>query len=231
MVRMAVSSSAGLARRRYLLTAIDWRAGFVAGGTFALVFAVGATQGGYFPTSWGWTALALSWAAGVALVVRSELRYTTLELLACGALGALTVWTALSTIWSQSVSRTVLEVERGLVYVVALIALFAIVRSVTLRNLLGGMLAAISLLCTYALATRLFPERLGSFDPVSTYRLGAPVGYWNALGIVAAIGILLALRTAARAKHLLGRSLAGVSLVILLPTPLFTYSRGAWIAL
>src|ERR671936_1076083 len=231
MVRMAVSSSAGLARRGHLLTAIDWRAGFVAGGTFALVFGVGATQGGYFPTTWGWTALALSWAAGVALLVRSELRYGPLELLACGALGALIGWTALSTIWSQSVSRTVLEVERGLVYVVALIALLAIVRSVTLRNLLGGTLAAISILCTYALATRLFPERLGSFDPVSTYRLGAPIGYWNALGIVAAIGILLALGTAARAKRLLARSLAGASLVLLLPTLLFTYSRGAWIAL
>jgi hypothetical protein len=231
MVRMAVSSSAGLVRRGHLLTVIDWQAAFVAAGSFALVFGVGATQGGYFPTTWGWTALALSWAAGVALVVRTELRYAPLELLACGALGAFTLWIALSTAWTQSVSRTVLEFERGLVYLAALIAVFVIVRSVTLRHLLGGTLAAISILCTYALATRLFPERLGSFDPVSTYRLGAPVGYWNALGIVAAIGILLALGTAARAKRLLSRSLAGASLVVLLPTLLFTYSRGAWIAL
>jgi hypothetical protein len=231
MVRMAVSSSAGLTRRRDLLTVIDWRAAFVAAGTFALVFGVGATQGGYFPTTWGWTALALSWATGVALVLRSELRYTPLELLACGALGAFILWIALSAAWTQSVSRTVLEFERGLVYVAALIAVLAIVRSVTLRHLLSGTLAAISVLCTYALATRLFPERLGSFDPVSTYRLSSPVGYWNALGIVAAIGVLLSLGTAARAKHRTARSLAAASLVILLPTLLFTYSRGAWIAL
>ena len=211
---------------------LTWRPGLVvAAAAFAVVFGVGATQGGYFPTSWGWTTLALSWAAGVALVVRSEVRYAPLDLASCAALCAFTLWIALSTAWTLSVSRTLLEFERGLVYVAALIALFAIVRSVTLRHLLGGALAATSLLCSYALATRLFPERLGSFDPVSTYRLGAPVGYWNALGIVAAIAILLAVGTAARAKHLLGRSLAGASLVVLLPTLLFTYSRGAWIAL
>src|SRR5439155_12092224 len=99
-------------------------------------------------------------------------------LAACGALAAFTLWTALSTAWTQSVSRTVLEFERGLVYVAALLALFAIVRSVTLRHLLGGTLAAISVLCSYGLATRLFPERLGSFHPVSAYRPGAPIWYW-----------------------------------------------------
>jgi O-Antigen ligase len=221
-----------LAIPRLRVPSLTWRPGLVvAAAAFAVVFGVGASEGGYFPTAWGWTALALSWAAGIALVVRSELRYGPLEPVACAALAGFTLWIALSTAWTQSTSRTVLEFERALVYVAAIIALFVIVRSITLRHLLGGTLAAITVLCSYALATRLFPERLGSFDPVSTYRLGEPIGYWNALGIVAVIGILLALGTAARGKHLLSRSLAGASLVILLPTLLFTYSRGAWIAL
>jgi hypothetical protein len=203
----------------------------VAVGTFAVIFGVGATQGGYFPTTWGWTALALAWAAGIALLVRPAVRYGVLELVACGALAAFTLWIALSSAWTQSTSRTVIEFERALVYVTALVAVLVIVRSVALRNFLGGMLAAVSLLCTYALATRLFPERLGSFDPVSTYRLGTPVGYWNALGIVAAIGILLAVGIAARARHVVARSVAAASLVVLVCTLFFTYSRGAWIAL
>jgi hypothetical protein len=224
--------SGELAVPRLRVPSLTWLPGLVvAGAAFAVVFGVGATDGGYFPTAWGWTALALSWVAAVALVVRSELRYGPLEPLVCSALVGFTVWIALSTIWTQSTSRTVLEFERALVYVAAIVALFVVVRSVTLRHLLGGTLAAIAVLCSYALATRLFPERLGSFDPVSTYRLAAPIGYWNALGIVAVIGILLAAGTAARARHLLSRSLAAVSLVILLPTLLFTYSRGAWIAL
>jgi O-antigen ligase len=217
---------------RFRAPSLTWLPGLVvAAAAFAVVFGVGSTEGGYFPTAWGWTALALSWAAGVALVIRPEIRYGPLEPLACSALASFTLWIALSTAWTQSASRTVLEFERALVYVAAIIALSVVVRSITLRHLLGGTLAAIALLCSYALATRLFPERLGSFDPVSTYRLGEPIGYWNALGIVAAIGILLAVGTAARGKHLLSRSLAGVSLMVLLPTLLFTYSRGAWIAL
>jgi hypothetical protein len=80
-------------------------------------------------------------------------------------------------------------------------------------------------------ATRLFPERLGSFDPVSAYRLGAPLGYWNALGILVVIGILLALGIANAGKTLLARAFAGASLVPLSTALFFTYSRGAWIAL
>jgi hypothetical protein len=221
-----------LAIPRLRVPSLTWLPGLVvAAAAFAVVFGVGANEGGYFPTAWGWTALALAWAAGVALVIRPELRYGPLEPVMCAALAGFTLWIALSTAWTESSSRTVLEFERALVYVAAIIALFVVVRSITLRHLLGGTLTAIAVLCSYALATRLFPERLGSFDPVSTYRLAAPVGYWNALGILAAIGILLAVGTAARGKHLLSRSLAAAALVILLPTLLFTYSRGAWIAL
>src|SRR5207302_6395433 len=58
-----------------------------------------------------------------------------------------------------------------------------------------------------------------------------PNGYWNSLGIFAAMGILLAFAFAARGRHLLTRLLAAASLVVLAPTLYFTYSRGAWIAL
>ena len=203
----------------------------VALASFALVFGLGASQGGYFPTSWGWATLALCWAAAVALVVRGEIRWGRLEIGAGASLTAFAVWTALSVAWTQSNSRSVLEAERALLYVAGLIAVFAIVRRITVAHLLGGMLAAIGTLCSYALATRLFPERLGSFDPVSGYRLAAPVGYWNALGIVAAIGIILAAGTVAHGRMLAARTLAAGALVVLCSTLFFTYSRGAWIAL
>src|SRR3954468_17483342 len=172
---------------------------------FALVFGLGASQGGYFATSWGWATLALCWAAMVGLVVRAEIRWGGLELAASASLLAFAFWTGLSTAWTQSMSRSVLEAERALLYVTGLIAVFVLVRRKTLGPLLGGTLAAIVGLCSYALATRLFPERLGSFDPVSSYRLAAPVGYWNALGIVAAIGIVLAVGTASRGRTVAAR--------------------------
>src|SRR5207249_9481586 len=55
--------------------------------------------------------------------------------------------------------------------------------------------------------------------------------YWNALGLYAAMGMLLALGFAARGRYLITRLLAAASLVLLAPTLYFTYSRGAWIVL
>ena len=37
------------------------------------------------------------------------------------------------------------------------------------------------------------PSGSGAFDPISGYRLAEPVGYWNVLGLLAAMGALLAL--------------------------------------
>jgi O-antigen ligase len=85
--------------------------------------------------------------------------------------------------------------------------------------------------CLYALASRLFPEQFADFDAVAGYRLSEPVGYWNALGLLAALGALLALGLAARGERLGVRVAAGASTVPLALTCYFTFSRGAWIAL
>ena len=37
-----------------------------------------------------------------------------------------------------------------------------------------------------------FPRAAGGFDPIAGYRLSEPVGYWNALGLLASFGLLLA---------------------------------------
>jgi O-antigen ligase len=83
----------------------------------------------------------------------------------------------------------------------------------------------------YGLATRLFPDRLGSFDPIATYRLSEPLGYWNGLAIFAAMGALVALGVVARDASLTARCLAGAAFPILVCTVFFTFSRGGWAAL
>ena len=97
--------------------------------------------------------------------------------------------------------------------------------------LLGGALTAIVLVSSYGLATRLFPERVGTFDSVAGYRLFTPLGYWNGLGLFAALGVLLALGIAARGAGPVARALAAASLPLLACTLYFTFSRGAWLAL
>jgi tetratricopeptide (TPR) repeat protein len=203
----------------------------VAVGSALLVGGVSTAAGGYFPTSWGWTALVLLWVVAVTLLVRSDAEIGALDLAFLSALTLLGGWTWLSTVWSESMPASFLEGERVLVFIAAAAAGLVIVRRRSVPQLLGGMLAGITLISAWGLATRLFPNRIGTFDPVAGYRLEEPVGYWNALGIIAAIGVLLALGFAARGRSTAIRALAGGSLAFLLPAFYFTYSRGSWVAL
>ena len=74
--------------------------------------------------------------------------------------------------------------------------------------LLGAVFAGIVAVTGYALLTRLFPDRIGTYDRLAVYRLADPVGYWNGLGVLAAMGSLLALGIAARAERTWARALA-----------------------
>ncbi len=186
-------------------------------------------NGGYFPVSWGWSGLALLWLAAIGLALGVAVEVGVLDRLFLGALAGLTVWVSLSLVWTSSVPGTVLEVEKMLVYLSAGLAGIVLLRRSSVPALLLGVWAAITVVSAYALATRLFPERLGVFDPISGYRLAYPVGYWNAFGILAAIGTLLALGLAARSGPVV-RCFAAGSSVLLLLTLYFTYSRGGWIA-
>ena len=97
--------------------------------------------------------------------------------------------------------------------------------------LLHGVWAASVLLCGWGLVTRVVPDRFGVVDPISGYRLSEPIGYWNSLGLLAAIGALLGLGLSARAVTTLGRAAGAASVPPFVATLHFTFSRGAWVAL
>jgi hypothetical protein len=224
--------AAPVGRREATLAIAADRADFLVGaGVFVAVAGLAAAEGGYFPTSWGWSALAFAWVALVALVVRADAGLAPLERAFLGGLGALVAWTALSTLWSADVPQTVLEVERGLVLVTGVGALLLVARRSSTSALLGGVIGGIAPIALYALATRLFPERLGVFDSIAVYRLAEPLGYWNALGMVVALGLLLSAGFVARARSVRVAAAAAALVPVLAATLYFTYSRGAWTAL
>lgn len=196
----------------------------------AILAGTGFAQGGYFAESWGWTALACAWVAALAFLLRRTLVVPYRGLAAVGLLAGLTAWIALSGTWSGDDTQSALDAERVVVYVAALLAAL-MVGPGSVERLLRGVWIAIVALAGYGLLTRLFPERIGVFDPISGYRLSEPVGYWNSLGLLAAIGVLLALGLAAQAPGRLQRSLAAGSVPVLVSTLYFTFSRGAWVAL
>ena len=187
-------------------------------------------NGGYFPTAWSWGALVALTVIAAALVLRDSVRPSGLALASLGGLAGFGAWTWLALLWSSDRAATVLEGQRVLLYVAVFAALLLIVRRTTVPLLLAATLVAIFLASGYGLLTRLFPERLGVFDPVAAYRLEEPLTYWNASGLFAAMGALLALGFAARGRSLVGRALAGATLPVLFSTVYFTFGRGAWVA-
>jgi O-antigen ligase len=229
-----VTAPVGMARPRAVLSlgsvgeaagrAVPFLLGALAPGILA------ADQGGYWPTSWGWTAIALAWVGALALVLRAG-RIGGAETVFVLALAALTGWTAISLLWTSSTTQTVLSGERLLVYVVAAATVAGAIRSAAYRGLLWGVWAGATADCAYGLATRLLPDRLGSTDVVAGFRLSAPVGYWNGLGLLAALAAILALGLAAFGRPSALRPLAAASLPLILPTLYLTFSRGAWLAL
>jgi O-antigen ligase/polysaccharide polymerase Wzy-like membrane protein/tetratricopeptide repeat protein len=198
---------------------------------FAPVVGLAAAQGGYFPTSWGWASVPLLWGVAIALIVRTQARLNPYERVFVGALAAFTGWVALSAAWSSAFGQSILEAERVLVYVAAVSAALLLSRARLARQLLGGVLAAISLIAGFSLLTRLAPDRVGVYDPEGIYRLAQPIGYWNGLGLFAAMGALIAFGLAARARTIPARAACAALLVVLLPTLYFTFGRAAWIAL
>ena len=174
---------------------------------------------------------ACSGSRSLLLVLRTEVSFGAPGLFLTGGLALFLGWSALSLLWTTSVTLTMLDVQKLLVYVGIVPAALLVVKRRSAPQLLAGVLAGITLVSAYALATRLLPERLGSFDPLAGYRLTTPVGYWNALGIFSGIGLVLAAGFAARAARPSLRALSAAVLPLLMATFFFTFSRGAWIAL
>jgi O-Antigen ligase len=188
-------------------------------------------NGSYFPTQWGWSAIGLLLVVGTALVVRASVALGPWEWTMLGGLVAFAGWVALSTVWSVSSAQPVLETERNLVYVAAVAALFCVGSRRSFPWIVGALLAAIYSVAMYPLATRLFPGRLVAYPSSIGYQLATPFGYWNALGVFVAMGVLLAIGFAAHGRTAALRAASAAALVPLACTLYLTFSRGAWLAL
>lgn len=204
----------------------------VAAAIAGLVTAANASQGAYFSQSWGWVALAFLVPTSLLLILDRVSAPGRLRVAFAGLMAALGVWIALSATWSISSAASVREVERVLVYVALALAVALVLRRGDGPAVLAGSGLGVALISTYALATRLLPDRLHTFDdPANSYRLAAPLGYWNSLGLLATMGVLAALGFAAHARRTPLALVSAAAIPVLSATLYFTFSRGAWAAL
>lgn len=145
------------------------------------------------------------------------------------ALAALTV---LSVLWSVLPDGSWQEANRTLAYVAVFVAAarVAICFPARSRAVLAGTVLGAVVVCGYALQTKVFPAQL---DPNEVYaRLQGPYGYWNATGLMAAMGVVACVWLGSRrAGHGALNAVAYPAAGLLLVTLFLTYSRGALLAL
>ncbi|MET1008895.1 MAG: O-antigen ligase family protein [Gaiellaceae bacterium] len=199
---------------------------------FAAIAPIAFFDGGYFPTAWGIPALVGLWVATITIIVAPASLHRR-EAVALLALAALLGWAALSLLWSSNRSQTVLEIERLTIYLAALAALLLVARKESVPWLLGGAAAAIVVTCGTALTERLFQDAFGRPEPriEDAGALYGPVGYSNALGNLAAVGVILLVGFIVHARRPAARAITAGMCMILVAALALSLSRGAWLGL
>jgi hypothetical protein len=197
-------------------------------------------KGGLNLESMTTTEIVLTLASGVTVAVAIVLTPAARSLVEgpkCGLwpvalLIAFTALSGLSVVWSVQPDISWQDAGRLLAYSGVFGAAVALVRLAPDRwpAILGGLTLAAAIVCSYALATKVFPGRLA---PAVTYaRLEEPYGYWNAIGLTAAMGVVGCLWLGARRSgHALLSALAYPAMGIMGVTLMLAYSRGALVAL
>ncbi len=191
--------------------------------------------GGLNPETMTRTEIALTIGAGVALaaaalVVRGgRPAYGLWPVLLLGVFAALS---AISIVWSVQPDESWRDAGRLLAYsgVFATAAMGGRLLRGRWPALLGGIVLSSVVICGYVLMTKSLPNHFAGANGYA--RLYEPYGYWNALGLTAAMGAIGCMWLGGRrAGHALLSALAYPAMGVLLLTLLLAYSRGALVAL
>ena len=190
-------------------------------------------SGGYFDRPRLWAGVVAWVAVVVAAVACRPWPRTRAAWLAVGGLAGLAAWSAASIGWTPVRDAAQADVQRLVLYLGVFLAAIAVLRERRLARaaeplLALGILAAV----VEGLSERLLPGlfTLAASDSVRG-RLLQPLVCWNAMGLLAAIGVVLCVRMAGDAtrQRWLRACAAGATPMLALAGYL-TLSRGAILA-
>lgn len=198
----------------------------------ALTLLACVTSGGFdetiivsAPDTWAEIVIALLGVAGCVVMLLLGARGRAWGAVTVALFAALTALTALSIAWSVQPDNSWQAANLVLAYLSAFAGAAALARIAPERwralvGAIGLMAVAISV---YALLTKVFPAASTTLG-----RLQAPLGYWNALGVTAAMGLPPCLWAwARRDSSPILRGLAVPAIAILISVVVLSYSRSA----
>jgi hypothetical protein len=200
-----------------------------------LIVYFGFTSGGFFPGSVGFAAALVAQMLVVRVLLADHpfAGFSRPLLAVTAAFGLYTGWILASGLWSASADRPLIEFDRALLYLLLLVLMGTLPRRVWRAAWLArGIVAGAFVVCASGLITRVLPHLWPVAPGIANNRLSYPVSYWNALGLLATIGTLIALGLAANDRETrLGRALPAATVPVFAATLLFTFSRGSILAL
>jgi O-antigen ligase len=200
---------------------------------FLLVAYLGLKGGGYDPFTRNQLGIAIWWGVllGLAVGALPLNRLKHGSLVALGLLAAYVCWVGLSAGWSSAPAGTVADLGRVVTYLGIFAMALAIRTRKGARRMAAALGAGIMVVAAVALLSRLhpswFPDARETVNLLSTERsrLGYPLGYWNGVAELIAIGLPLVLYLACSARHVVVQALAAAALPALALTVYFTFSR------
>jgi hypothetical protein len=197
----------------------------------ALTVYLGFNAGGFFPgaVAYATVAMAALLVLGIMLAREPLVGATPALLWALGAISGLAALTLLSGSWSHSWSRALIEFDRVLLYALVL-AFFGLVRhrEGTLEWGVRGFVVGALVIGIVAWITRVAPDVWPISYDIQPTRLSYPLTYWNALGVLAAVGCVALLHLTAAARQAAAiRIAAAAAFPVLASVLLLTFSRSS----
>ena len=196
---------------------------------------LGFRSGGFYlgATSLAAAEMALILGLRFALSKRPLQGVSTPLIMAVAAIALLAGWTLLSANWSDSVSRALPAYSRVLLYALVLLFFGSIpFDSRRVRWMTYGVAAAIVVICGAALTARLLPQTIFDAALIGEPRLGYPLTYWNALGMISCVGVVLCFHLACSTRDSpVARILGAAAVPMTVLALYYTLSRGGiWAA-
>ncbi len=213
-----------------------WAAPLLIAAAYA---ALAYSSGGYSTELIAAVTVGVWWVVILALITRVVPRrpIPPLAIVTGVCLAAFGGLTALSMIWANDSGRAFTEVVRVAGYLGLFVLTVLVSARTGARPWLAGIAIGIVVIVVGADLSRFDPSLFGGADrsifvslPASNGRLSYPVGYWNGLGAILAIGILLLAWFGSFARSRLWRAAATAALPALGLAMYLTSSRGGLVA-
>jgi hypothetical protein len=204
--------------------------------SFALVFYLAVSGGGYDPVVHTETGIAIWWIVGVGAVTGVlAIRFGALGWAALALLGGFVLWTGLAMTWTESAERTASELARVATYGGALALGLLLAGGRSARPMMNGLACAFAAVAGLAVLSRLHPAWFPANDhadflPEALNRLSYPLNTWNGLASFVAMGLPVLIGAALWARTKAGQAAAAAALPVMGLCIYLTASRGGAIA-